>query len=274
MPLLTAVAPPPAERPLLHLLAAARTGEAVRGDGIAYESESQGQVRTHDVCSPSVLSTVKPEAANRRVSAQAVYAEAMYGCTALAFREGYADRAQATLDAELPRAVENEFWTGTIAKAASLPNPYLARAGVAVDLNPAGAVPPTLAVALLEQAVANAYSGPAYLHTAVVGFPFLHQHVQVQGRTARTLRGSYVVPGVGYPGTSPTGAAATAGETWMYATGAVTVRVGPTELPDDGALGQAFVAKAVNTIDIRPRAAFTVDYDGPLVAVRVRLVHE
>jgi hypothetical protein len=37
----------------------------------------------------------------------------------------------------------------------------------------------------------------------------------------RTLAGNLVVPGVGYTGSSPAGAAPAEGTTWIYATGAV-----------------------------------------------------
>ena len=37
----------------------------------------------------------------------------------------------------------------------------------------------------------------------------------------RTLAGNLVVPGVGYTGSSPAGAAPAAGTSWIYATGAV-----------------------------------------------------
>lgn len=209
---LAPVPAPAPERPLVNLLAAARTpmGETVRWqEGTQYESQSCGRVLNADVCAPSRTDLVRagvgpddPE--GRLVQTVAVYAVADYECRYLPGTIGdFRDRALATLDAELPRAVEHELWTGGIARLSDLPNRYLTDPANLTDLTPgSGPVAPTAALGLLEDALGDVYSGPAIVHVNRRALYYLPQLTR-NGKIIETRAGNRVVPGVGYPGTGP-----------------------------------------------------------------------
>lgn len=287
------VPPPIPEVPLVNLLAAARTpqGETSRWQhGTAYESLACPALFLRDPCDAAAdlvvvrgdLDSAEGSEADedRLVRAQTVYAETIYTCSALGWRETYLDRALAMLTAELPRAVEHELWTGELATQQTFAdNRWLTKDGATdgtsvTDLTPgAGAVPPTEALAILEHALGQAYSGVGLIHVARIGSPFLQGTglLTRNGKIVETLVGNRVVPGVGYPGTGPGGDAPDADTTWVYATPMVTVRLGAIELPDEAAVDAAFVEKGVNRLEIRPRAPFTVDWDGCAAAFAVQM---
>lgn len=291
---------PPAERALINLLAAARTpqgetvsdnpGVAVRWqEGIAYESLACGAVLLRDPCDAATAvtfvrgdydSATGLEAdEDRSVQAASVYAEAAYTCSSLGWRDTYEERALASIDAELPRAVEYELWTGAVAVAEAYPtNRWLTHTGVTgghqvTDLSPGAAVTATQALGILEQALGQAYSGTGIIHTSRLGLNVLNggNVLHRNGRIIETLAGNRVVAGVGYPGLGPGNAAPASNETWIYVTPMVTVHLGAVELPPVEALDQAFVQRGVNRIEIRPRVLFTVDWDGCAAAYALRL---
>jgi hypothetical protein len=280
------VPPPPVDRPLVNLLAAARTpqGENLRWEeGIAYESLACGSVLLRDPCS-STLDGVfvrgdfddaegSEASEDRLVRARSVYAEAGYTCSALGWRETYRDRALAALDSELVRAVERELWAGPIGQTYTVPNRALT--ADATDLTPGtGAVSPELALGLLEEALAGVYSGVGIIHVPRIATSVLNLGGGSLTRTARiieTLAGNRVVPGIGYPNTGPGDDAADEGTAWLYVTPMVTVRLGSPELPSESDLDASFLHRGVNRLEIRPRALFTVDWDGCDSAFAVQL---
>lgn len=269
-----AVDAPAPERPLINLLGAARTpGAGGRWqEGTQYESEACPHVWTADTCDPETVSEVltgvgPDDPAGRLVQGVAVYAVTDYDCIALPnVVDLYRDRVLAAADAELPRAVEHELWTGAIASASALPSRWLASPET-TDLNAAGAVSVNRAVGMLEEAVGDVFSGIALLHVPRGVVPYLGHTVR-NGRVIETRTGNRAVPGVGYPGTSPTGAAPAAGEAWLYATPMVTVRVGETEVLD-----RVTVDPGTNRARIMARTPFEVTWDGctPAFAVRALL---
>lgn len=117
-----------------------------------------------------------------------------------------------------------------------------------VDITPAGgAVKPAVGVGLLE-----GYAGSVY-----VGAPTIHMPITIaslllgvdgavfEGDMLRTKTGSKVAAGAGYdfPNNGPTGAAAAAGERWLYATGEVVVKRGEVIVLDamDYSTNEVFV---------------------------------
>lgn len=197
---------PTPERPLVNLLGAARTPtDNVRWqEGTQYESQSCSRLALADTCEPATNAEVRAgvgpdDPTGRLVQAVAVYAVVDYDCIALPnLLDSYRDRVLAALDAELPRAVEHELWTGVIAQAAALPSRWLASSDT-IDVNPAGAVSPNRATGLLERALGDVYSGVGIIHIPRDVTPYL-SHTTRNGRVIETRAGNRVVPGVGYPG--------------------------------------------------------------------------
>lgn len=138
--------------------------------------------------------------------------------------------AKKALDIVTQKAVESEFWNGDVAKLLTTDNDnrFLASAQ-SVDVTPSAgtAVKVRYGLALLEEAIASSPVGAQGLIHAprdVASTLPLDQ----DGTTLRTSLGTPVVAGVGYSKKGPTGAVAPAGKAWMYATGPVSVRLGPT----------------------------------------------
>lgn len=138
--------------------------------------------------------------------------------------------AKNALDIVMQKAIEIEFWNGDVAKLLDSDNDnrYLASAQ-AVDVTPTAgtAVKVRYGLALLEEALGNAPLGNAgVIHAPrVVGSAL---KLEKDGKKLVTPLGNSVVSGVGYSKKGPTGADAGAGKAWMYATGPVSVRIGPT----------------------------------------------
>lgn len=138
--------------------------------------------------------------------------------------------AKKALDVVMQKAIEIEFWNGDIAKllTSTNDNRYLASAQ-AVDVTPTAGtgVKVRYGLALLEESLGNAPLGMAgVIHTPrVVGSAL---KLEKDGKKLVTPLGNSVVSGVGYSRKGPTGVDAGAGKAWMYATGPVSVRIGPT----------------------------------------------
>jgi hypothetical protein len=98
------------------------------------------------------------------------------------------------------------------------------------DITPAAAVSPKVGLALLEQHAGVNYAGAPTLHTtrAIGALLFDSADLEFRGDTIFSPQGSKVASGAGYgvANQSPAGVAAPAGESWMYATGEVTVARG------------------------------------------------
>jgi len=105
---------------------------------------------------------------------------------------------------------------------------YLASSqSVDVTPTPGTAVKVRYGLALLEQAIASSPIGAqGVIHAPRDVATALRLHKD--GTTLRTNLDTPVVAGVGYSKKGPSGADAPAGKAWMYATGPVSVRLGPT----------------------------------------------
>lgn len=157
--------------------------------------------------------------------------------------------AKMALDIVTQKAVESEFWNGGIAKLLTTDNDnrYLA-SSQAVDVTPTAgtAVKAQYGLALLEQAIADSPVGAqGLIHAPRLVASVLR--LEADGSTLRTSLGTPVVAGVGYSKKGPTGADAPAGKAWMYATGPVSVRLGPTIITPEN-LNQA-VDIRINNIE-------------------------
>lgn len=174
-------------------------------------------------------------------------------------------RAQRALIASESKQIAHELWTGRQTQASGWPNPYLASSGAVVVS--AGPQTPAAALALLEEAIGELSNGQqAMIHcTRQLGSALseLGNTFRSIDGTIRTYMDTIVVPDAGYPGTSPTGAAAGANQ-WAYVTLMPTVRRSPIELAPD-TIGEA-TNRATNEVDWRAIRYVTVDFPGGALA--------
>lgn len=211
------------------------------------------------------------------IPAQVVYTpfilETAVSCCVRGFQTaGYEDRARMQLEAGTPKGLENEFWTGSKNPA----NRHLADPSAPNFVALADAATPAKGLAALVQAISSCASGGRGMIHAT---PFLAtiwselaDALEVEGPRLVTKVGRHiVVPGTGYPGTSPTGVDESgSGFVWAYATGVVQVRLGAVEVfPDNFA--EAFDRRA-NTVTYRAeRVAAAVWNNCCLFALRLSL---
>jgi hypothetical protein len=146
------------------------------------------------------------------------------------------------------------------------PTPSGDRWTAPVDVNPAGAVSVKTGIALLEGYAANSYVGVPTLHVpvSIASLVLAVDGAEYVGNTLFTKTGSKMVAGAGYdyPNTSPTGAAAAAGEKWIYATGEVIVT-------KSEAVVKPAMAYDTNEVYVLGERAYIAAVDCFVAAVRV-----
>lgn len=186
-------------------------------------------------------------------------------CTARSIHDQatYVERASVALAAREGYAVEHEFWTGLY-----LPGtPHLSDASATL-VQPANgaAVSVTEALAELEDAVAaTGIQGVIHATAGTVSRWSANQQVFMDGAILRTVLGTIVVRGVGYPGTAPVGHTAVgAKQAYAFATGPVEIRRSEiTIIP--GSIAQA-TDKALNMITYRAERYYATTWDRALQA--------
>lgn len=177
------------------------------------------------------------------------------------------ERVVKELNAVTQKAVEFEYWEGKAALADATGNFYLSKSGAAT-VPVTGAFAPSIALMYLEQAVADSPVGEnGVIHmtrdiASILGSRLIYKkgEDEYSGR-AMTRLGTHVVIGSGYTGNGPigaTGAAASATNKWMYATGSVDVHLGKIEIVNDNLAQGADVT--INNMRIkayRPAAVYS-----------------
>lgn len=174
------------------------------------------------------------------------------------------------------RAVEQIFWTG-ITTVGPI-NPSL-QAGndtcgnPPVDLTPAsGALSPVAAIAALESSIAECVPGGVGVIHVNYGFlPYMAANHLLVERNNKfyTPPGQLVIAGAGYPGSGPGNVPAPPGETWIFATGPISVYhsdVFSTSTKVDQA-----VDRSLNDVVERVEQTYAVIFECCLFAVRVSL---
>lgn len=136
--------------------------------------------------------------------------------------EDWKNRVKRVLEAREHWGIEHEFWAGSLKP----DNPHLAQSSATL-LNSGTSVSMKNALALLEQEIAEK-GGDGIIHLRPTLFSTIEYEapglLEVSGGVARTKLGTPVVPGVGYPGTSPAAVAATSTVEWAYVTGRIEMR--------------------------------------------------
>lgn len=149
--------------------------------------------------------------------------------------EALYESARNALELVAQKAIEAEFWHGHIAKAltAENDNRYLSNAA-AFDVTPTAgtAIKVRYGQALLEEALGESTLGSK----GVIHAPRLIASVlqtSDDNGALKTNLGTPVVAGAGYSNIGPSGTLAPSGQSWMYATGPVTVHVGDLVVTPD-----------------------------------------
>lgn len=217
------------------------------------------------------------EQTNRGATPFTVYAQ--FECSPV----GMADAATVGSDA-LARVeqhqVEAAFWTG-VAGGKPVVFPHLAADAEVVDsqdivlqptASPAvtGSADVAHALGVLEQELADCYSGQGLIHVPRVALPTLAAwklaRVDEAGRLV-TPGGNLIVAGGGYTGSGPDGAAAAAGTSWIYATGAAfgyrsSVYVSPVRESLD---------RSTNTLHMLAERTYVLGFECCLLAAHIAL---
>lgn len=149
--------------------------------------------------------------------------------------EGIRDKAINALDMVAQKAIESEFFHGTIAKSLTKENDnrYLSR-NLALDVTPTAgtAVKVRYGQALLEEALAETpLSARGTIHAPRLIASVLQ--ASDQGGALVTNLGTNIVAGSGYSHIGPDGVLAPTGRAWLYATGPVTVHLGSIDIVPD-----------------------------------------
>lgn len=211
--------------------------------------------------------------------------ETSFSCSTFAFRElEYLKMAEDFLEQTQQKAIEHELWTGALSQqekddwetahsGETFPNRWLSSTD-AVDVTPSGtAVKAKYGLALLEKALADCGAGiKGTIHMTRDIASVLN--LKDRNGALRTSLGNLVIAGTGYTGTGPTGAAPSGTQTWLYATGPVSVRLGPVAaVPDKNTrlTGQS-VNTSNNNVTVYASRPAAVTWDSCcLYAVKVDL---
>jgi hypothetical protein len=270
----------------------AGTGDEHWQNGITYETRCLvGGGTTYDECiavtggaGTSPPPPPLPLAANttrqlRGATPFTVYAE--FDCSPVGLADAMSI-AQAALAQAESWQVERTFWTGSAGNHI-IAFPHLAHTtGTIVDsdgvlLQPnvpvtgsGGPFGAAEGLGVLEGLLADCYNGVGVIHMSVRALSAVGRLGVIAERNGHleTLGGNKVAAGSGYPGTGPDGAAPAAGESWMFATGAVMMYRGPIHVPP--ALNEQF-DRAKNTYRLIAYRTVVVAWDCCQYAVRVQV---
>lgn len=225
------VAPPALQEPVISLLRSAANplqgGDETGGrwvNGISYQPYDNTEPAVIDPCDMGVADD-PPDPAGL-VSWVPYVVKVWDVCSTIGFRgHHFKERLDVALRVGRHKAIENEFWGGDLTTAAGTDNAFLAETGGATNLTP-GTVPSIKrAMQILEQGLSDCgLGGRGMIHMRPEALP-TNTQIRKDGNSLLTPRDTYVVVGTGYPTQGPAAAAPGAGNTWLFATGMVDVRL-------------------------------------------------
>jgi hypothetical protein len=176
------------------------------------------------------------------------------------------DQALNTLEVVTQKAVEVEFWDGLVALADASDNVFLAKTGAPVVTT--GGKAPEVALQAIEQSIASSPFGSAgVIHMTRDVASSLGSRLLWKDGKVQTRLGTEVVVGSGYSGSGPagaTGAAPSATNKWMYATGPISVHLGAKEVRNSS-LAEGF-DPSTNTLEILADRPAAVYFDSSIYA--------
>jgi hypothetical protein len=209
-------------------------------------------------------------------------------CSAISQYADAADRARRQLVNGEARTVERVFWTGTPSVSgvgSPVIMPHLAEdtvvlvtggpaaTGAGVTLQPAATVVTSAAtdlveaLGLLESQLAWCYGNQGVIHVPRSLGPQLAHSGLVKERGSQLVtvpNGNLVALGAGYTGSGPTGAL-TSGSSWIYGTGAVTLRRSEIDTPDV----PTAVDRSHNSLVAIAQRTYVIAFECCLVAAQV-----
>lgn len=228
-------------------------------DGFGYKPEACASSGVSDKCE---IGTLDADSGADEVNFEPYLVWAGYECSTFGFNlDDYRGRAERALLACQGAQVENELWSGDLARTDEVfdDNRYLSSEDS--DVVTAGAETAANALALLEQALACNCGQQGMIHATRGVASLWHQGgaLRREGNLLLTVNDTIVVPGAGYDGSGPYGPAAD-GSVWAYATGIVDVRLAPMQvIPENVANARD---RATNTITIYAQRAAAATFDG------------
>jgi hypothetical protein len=221
------VAPPPTERYLGGLFAAARfpdpPGEGNRWEcGIQYEALTCADVSGWaEVCPPGTPELKVPTLEFPLVEGEPFVALLGVQCALVGYSlQEFEQRVVNAFLVNEQRAVEQIYWTGSEGNRPRLADPDCEVLAGGEALTVLGGI------AALESFLAEHYGGIGVIHAPVGVAPYLASHNQIVGTPGAptTWRGTRWALGGGYViNTGPDGTPAPEGTAWMYATGQVNI---------------------------------------------------
>lgn len=220
-----------------------------------YESNDAGvKIINGSIVSPSDIVTILDNSAERErfkiyypFNVQASVKVSTFGTTP----EEIKASAESALEVVTQKAIEAEFWGGGISKLIGKDNDNRYLTGPdTIDVTPTAGTGVKLryGIGLLESAIDRSTGFVGTLHVpTILATPL---NLVNDNGVLRTPRGTPVVVGSGYSSLAtvgPNGEEAPAGHVWAYATGPVSVRLGPTTVTPEN-LNQA-VNTRINEIE-------------------------
>jgi hypothetical protein len=191
------------------------------------------------------------------------------------------ERLKRQIEGATQHAMEHELWNGTVREGESHDNKSLTAASATI-LNSGTALSARRALALLEHSIglASHFGEQGVIHITRDVASLLASNSNMlfheKGKDhLQTFGGTPVIVGSGYSGNGPdgaTGAAASATNKWIYATGTVRTYVGKIDVVNDN-LAQAYdVSGNANDMRIKAIRPAAVYFDTSIhLAVRVDL---
>lgn len=174
------------------------------------------------------------------------------------------------------REVEKVFWTGIAEDGANV-NPSLAfgnsECGSApIDLTSAGGPVGVIAsMAVLESALGDCAPGTGVVHAnfGLASFLAANSLITKSDDQWYSVTGQRLAIGAGYPGTGPGGIAATAGTTWIFATGPLVIYRSEVFLTPER-FADAMDAK-INSVQVYAERTYAVGWSCCLFCIQASL---
>lgn len=257
---------PDVDTPRVGLLASALPppdGEDDRwANGFTYDPDFCGDGYITDPCSPGA-----DDRATDTVGTAIVWEPFVVGaaieCSAMSYRSGdWEARVLRACRSVTEFQVSQELWTGDQAKISGWANRFLADVANVDILTEDGATGLTHGLACLQQYLTETNHGRrGMIHATrqVITHWASLNLIRPEGARLVDWFGNVIVPGAGYDGSNPDGAAASDGDVWAYATGMVTVRTTEPEVSGDPV---AQIDRDVNTLIVYAERLAAASWDG------------
>lgn len=244
-------------------------------NGVEYDLETCEELFVVTSCPPGDVPAFDKttDGAGRTDFADAFTMVASYKCSVpgLPVAEAW-DHAASRLARGEDRTLERTFWTGLDVQGNDVLQNLGNNADV-VDLTPgSGALTIGDGMALLESWAGDAMPCAPIIHAGRgMGVYLAERHIiEADGSVMRSAgTGTRVALGGGYQDTGPAGDIPAAGEVWLFVTGSILVRRGPTFFTPERDNNGAAIDRTINDIVVFAERTYAVEQDCAIAAVRV-----